>query len=83
MLLKCSAHLSKIESLSVRIVLQSALTCGVVTVNCFELIMKLLYVLFIYKRLDFFCFLAQPGVLHVREPVIYCLTNVVASLIPS
>ena len=28
------------------------------------------------KRLNFFCFLAQPGVLHVPEPVLDCLTNI-------
>ena len=28
------------------------------------------------KRLDFFCFLAKPGALHVPESVLDCLTNI-------
>ena len=81
-LLKCSAHLFKIASLSVRIVLPYALSKGVWhqnfwAINCFQCIMELLHILSVYKRLNFFCFLAQPGVLHVTEPALDCLTNIV------
>ena len=61
-LLKYSAHLFKIASLSVKSVLPSAL-------NCFQCTMELLHILPVCKRLVCFCFLDQLEVLHVREPV--------------
>ena len=75
-LLKCSARLSKIASLSVRSVLPSALRNGVVP-ELFGRIMEFLHVLSVYKGLDLFRFLAQPGILHVTESALDRLTNIV------
>ena len=79
-LLECSAHLSKIASLSVRSVLPSVLSSGVApelwAINYFQCIMELLHVLSVCKRLDFFCFLAEPGVLFVPEPALDRLSNI-------
>ena len=66
-LLYCSAHL--IASLSVRSVLPSVLSSGVVP-ELFD------HKQFSCKRLIFIYVLAQPGVLHVPEPVLDCLTNI-------
>ena len=41
-------------------------------INCFQCIMELLHI----QRLNFFCFLAQPGVVYVSEPVLDFLTNI-------
>ena len=81
-LLKCSAHLFKIASLSVRSVLPSALRSGVAP-EIFgpSIVFRASWNFYISfrsaKNLNFFCFLAQPGVLHVTEPVLDCLTNIV------
>ena len=69
-LLKCSAHLSNIASLSVRSVLLSALSSGVAQ----ELLGIKLFSMYIgtfsypssRKRPNFFCFLFRPGSLSVR-----------------
>ena len=45
-------------------------------INRFQCIVKVLHVISVCKRLDFFCFLAQPGVLPFPKPVLDCLTNV-------
>ena len=79
-LLKYSANLSNIASLSVRSILPSALQCGgsraVWVINRFQSIMKFLPVLSVRKRLHFFCFLPHPGILHVPKLGLDCLTNV-------
>ena len=82
-LLKCFAHLFKIASLPVRRVLLSASSNVVApepfgSLNGFQCILKVLHDLSVRKRLNFFCFLPQPGNLHVPKPGLDCLTNIAA-----
>ena len=80
--LKCSAHLFNIASLSVRSVLPSALSSGVAPelfgpYIVFSASWNFVISFRSAKRLNFFCFLVQPGVVHVTEPVVDSLTNIV------
>ena len=44
-------------------------------INDFQCIKKFLHVLSVRKRLNFFCFLPQPGILHVPNLGLDCLIN--------
>ena len=46
------------------------------TIYCLECIKELLHILSVCKGLDFISHFAQPGVLHVSEPSLYCLAYV-------
>ena len=45
------------------------------TINGFKCIMKFLHALSVRKRLNLFCFLPQPGILHIHKLGLDCLTN--------
>ena len=74
MLLMFSAQPSKIISLSDRRQWGGSRTLW--AINRFQCIMERHHVLSVCKRLDCFCSLAQPVVLHVPKPVLDCLTNI-------
>ena len=63
--LRTPVHLFRIASLSVNRLVPYALKSGVV-----------LHILSVCKGLDFISPFAQPGVLHVSEPSLYCLAYV-------
>ena len=76
---KCSAHLLKIASLSVRRLVPSALRSGVVPELWGPYIILSAsknFILSVRKGLDFISLFAQPGFLLVSERSLYCLAYV-------
>ena len=78
---KCSDHLFKIASLSVRRLVPSALRSGVVPelwgpYTVLSVSKNFFHVLSVCKGLDFISLFSQPGVLHVSEPRLNCLAYV-------
>ena len=78
---KCSAHLFKIASLSVRRLVRPALRSGMVPELWGPYIVlsasKNFFISFLSAK-DWIssAFFSQPGVLHVSEPSLYCLSYI-------